>query len=150
MHYGSHRSERIRSKPFCAVVLFVAKNGRAQTTPSPPWKDRSGRKPGTALSLTSSRSILRLPSKTQDPWLWASGFLRVQVVRRAATWVMPQNSKRLSVSITSIPSLLRVCGATRLVPEPPGLPVTKASASAGTHLLRRYEPPPLLQVIRRL
>lgn len=33
----------------------VEKNERAQTEPSPLWKDRSGRLPETALSLTSSR-----------------------------------------------------------------------------------------------
>ena len=39
--------------------------------------------------LTSPRS-LSVAFQNAGPGLWASGFLRMQVFRRAATWVMPQ------------------------------------------------------------
>ena len=54
-------------KTYRSYFFSARENKRAQTLLSPLWKDRSGRLPGTALSITSPRFILRLPSKTQDP-----------------------------------------------------------------------------------
>jgi len=70
---------------FLCKAFRGIKNERAQTTPSPLWKDRSGRLLETALSITSSQYSFRLPSKTQGP---GSG-LRQDSARAswAATWV---------------------------------------------------------------
>jgi len=75
----------MRPGSFCAKPSEGFKNERAQTTPSPLWKDRSGRLLETALSITSSQYSFSVPSKTQGP---GSG-LRQDSARAswAATWV---------------------------------------------------------------
>ena len=56
----------------------VKEKKRAQTLPSPLWKDRSGRLPETALSLTSSRESFGVLPKRRT----SSGLpvLRVQLL----------------------------------------------------------------------
>jgi len=67
----SHKEAHKTQKPALHFVpLWLMENKRARTLPSPLWKDRSGRLPETALSITSSRWILRCPSKTQNLF-WA-------------------------------------------------------------------------------
>ena len=72
---------------FVPFVLFVAKNERAQTTPSPLWKDRSGRQPGTALSINQFPINLSVAFQNAGPWLWARRDPAHASFRRAATWV---------------------------------------------------------------
>jgi hypothetical protein len=69
---------------FCGLRSWKIRGLRLR--PSPLWKDRSGRPPGTALSKTSPRLIGRLPSKTQDPVSGLEDPAHTSVVG-AATWV---------------------------------------------------------------
>ena len=137
--------------------MWAIEKKRAQTTPSPLWKDRSGRLPGTALSLTSSRSILGCLPKRRTLVLGLGGVLRVQnsfrlqgTPRRCGVCLQEPfrvKSRRCSqptcdvscpISTTALPTRC-VCGAIRSIPELPGPPATKALAYAKTHLLRRSE-----------
>jgi len=52
--------------------MRAIENKRAQTKPSPLWKDRSGRLPGAALSITSSRSSCGCLPKRRT-LVWTSG-----------------------------------------------------------------------------
>ena len=131
---------------------------RAQTLPSPLWKDRSGRLPGTALSITSpGESYGSLPKRRAlVSNLWAEPcackFLfrlqrtpsTIQFFTKAPTlsgleWVGV--SQRLACDVGRLmpkPVLPKqfASGAIRSGPGLPGLPATTALAYVKMHRLR--------------
>jgi hypothetical protein len=151
----------MRSAHWRAVVrMWAFENKRAQTMPSPLWKDRSGRLPGTALSITSSRLSCGSLPKRRTPGSLTSGqdpacanfslpviknsvndsgiALKRQPFRVKSGWVLVSQRRYVScpILITALPARY-VSGAIRSIPGLPGLPATKALAYVKTHLLRR-------------